>query len=125
MEQWYTLHTKPNTEYQVVQALTQHQIQTYLPEIELPKTRQGHKPFFPCYLFARIDFSLVGISFVQWMPGLRRVVAFGGVPTPIPDEVIKLIQHKLGEIEVAGGWPAPMFKPGETVYITDGPFKDM
>jgi transcriptional antiterminator RfaH len=125
MEQWYILHTKPNAEYQVVKALTQCQIHTYLPEIKLPKTRQSHKPFFPCYLFARIDFSLVAVSSIQWTAGLRRVVVFGSEPTPLPDEVIELIRHKLGEIEAAEGWLAHVFKAGETVYITNGPFKDM
>src|SRR4029079_8207822 len=57
--------------------------------------------------------------------GLRRVVAFGGEPTPMPDEVIELIQQNLAEIEQAGSWLDHGFKPGETVRITDGPFKDM
>jgi transcriptional antiterminator RfaH len=125
MEKWYTLYTKPNAERQVAKALAQRHIHTYLPEIELPKTRQGRKPFFPCYLFARVDFSLVGISSLQWTPGLRRVVTFGDQPTPLPDEVIELIQHELSEIEAAGGWTAHAFKPGDAVLITSGPFQDM
>jgi transcriptional antiterminator RfaH len=125
MEKWYTLYTKPNAEHQVVKALTQRQIHTYLPEIELPKTRKGRKPFFPCYLFARVDLSQVGISSLQWTPGLRRVVGFGDQPTPLPDEVIKLIQDGLNEIEAAGGWTVHNFKPGDTVLITSGPFQDM
>lgn len=125
MEKWYILYTKPNAEYQVVKALTQREIYTYLPEIELPKSRQGRKPFFPCYLFARVDLSQVGISSLQWTPGLRRVVGFGDQPTPLPDGVIELIQQGLDELEAAGGWLAHGFKPGDTVLITAGPFEDM
>jgi transcriptional antiterminator RfaH len=125
MEQWYTLYTEPNAEYLVTKALAQRQVHTYLPELEFPKKHPGRKPFFPCYLFARIDFNLVGLSTVWWTPGLRRVIAFGGEPTPVPDEVIQLIQQILAEIKQAGGWLAHSFHPGETVRITEGPFKDM
>src|SRR5262245_12564300 len=114
MEHWYTLYTEPNAEYHVSKALAQRQIHNYLHELEFPKKRPGRKPFFPCYLFARIDFNLVGLSAIQWTPGLRRVVAFGGEPAPMPDEVIELIQQKLTEIEQAGGWLDHGFKPGET-----------
>jgi transcriptional antiterminator RfaH len=125
MEKWYTLYTKPNAEYQVVKALAQREIHAYLPEIELPKARQGRKPFFPCYLFVRVDLSQVGISSLRWIPGLRRVVGFGDQPTPLPDEVIEVIQQGMSELEAASDWPTHGFKPGDTVLITSGPFEDM
>lgn len=128
MEQWYTLHTKPNAEYQVVAALQQRDVQTYLPEMEIPRGRRkgrGKKPFFPCYVFSKIDFEVVGVSQVQWTPGLRRIVSFGDRPVPLPDEVIGLIRHRLGEVEANGGWPIHTFKSGDTVRITNGPFRNM
>lgn len=128
MEQWYTLHTKPNAEYQVVAALQQRDIQTYLPEMEIPKTcpkPRRKKPYFPCYVFSKVDFEAVGISQVQWTPGLRRIVSFDDRPVPLPDEVIDLIRHRLGEIETNGGWPIHTFKSGDIVRITDGTFQDM
>lgn len=127
MEQWYTLYTKPNAEYQVATNLKQRDIQTFLPEIKAPKSRKERKkkPFFPCYLFTKIDLEEEGLSAVRWTPGLRRIVTFGERPVPLPDEIIDLIRYKLGEIE-AGGEPATHpFKPGDTVRITEGPFKDM
>src|SRR5690606_12602820 len=122
MEKWYTLYTKPNVEYQVAKSLAQRNIHTYLPEIKLSN---GCKPFFPCYLFARVDLNLVGISALQWTPGMRRVVSFGEQPTPLPDEVIALTQQGLGDMEAAGNWSVHPFKPGDPVLITAGPFKDM
>ena len=125
MEQWYTLYTKPNAEYQVAAALRGRGIQTYLPEVDSRKGGQGREkePFFPCYLFVRLDFKVAGSSGVQWTPGLRRIVSFDDQPASMPDEMINLIQRKLGEIEDAGGWPAHSFKPGDTVRITDGPLQ--
>jgi transcriptional antiterminator RfaH len=127
MDQWYTLHTKPNAEYQVAGTLQQRNLQTYLPEIDTAQPKKGRlkKPFFPCYLFLRIDFENVGFSSVQWTPGLRRIVAFDHQPVTLPDEVINIIRRRLGELEVTGGWPGHTFKPGDPVRITAGPFRNM
>ena len=126
-ERWYTLYTKPNAEYQVASALRQRDIHIYLPEMAVSNPQQGRKkkPFFPCYLFIKVDFEAIGLSVVQWTPGLRRIVAFGDQPLPLPDNLIQLIQRQLGEIELAGDLPAHSFEPGDTVTITDGPFQNM
>jgi transcriptional antiterminator RfaH len=124
---WYTLHSKPNAEYRVASVLQQRGVQTYLPEIETPETsgRRKKKPFFPCYLFCKVDFEAVGLSNIQWTPGLRRIVAFGDEPVLVPDKVIELVRYKLDEIEVQTGLPEHPFKSGDTVRITEGPFRDM
>jgi transcriptional antiterminator RfaH len=128
MKAWYVLYTKPNAEYQVADAMCQRGFEIYLPEIDpVGKGRRCKKkrPFFPCYLFSRIDFETVSLSSVQWTPGLRRVVTCDGRPTSLADEIIDLIRSKLGEIEASGGYPLHPFKPGDLVRITDGPFRDM
>jgi transcriptional antiterminator RfaH len=127
MEHWYVLHSKPNAEYQVANALKGRGIQTYLPEIEASKARPERKrhPFFPCYLFVRVDLEAVGISQLQWTPGLRRIVAFGDRPASVDDEVIDLIQRKLGEMKTSGRLTGHTFKPGDTVRITDGSMQGM
>lgn len=127
MEQWYTLHTKPQAEYWVATALREHGLKIYLPEIAgfKPSQQLIKKPFFPSYLFAKIDLEAMGLLQLQWTPGLRRVVAFDNRPTPLSDAVIEMIQFKLGEMEANTGWPAHDFKPGETVQIMTGPFEDM
>jgi len=127
MEQWYTLYTKSKSEYQVVAALQERGFQTYLPETVSVKGRQKGKniAFFPRYLFVKVDFEAVGLSQVQWTPGLRRIVSFDSRPVSVPNEVIDLIGRKLDEIKTTGGWPARAFKPGDPVRITNGPFRDM
>ena len=125
MKQWYTIHTKPKAEYQVATALQRRGIQTYLPELESPQARQERmtKPFFPCYLFARIDFEVTGLSQVQWTPGLRRIVAFGDRPVPLSDEMIDLIRRRLDGV---GGRPMVHdLHRGDKVRITDGPLQGM
>lgn len=127
MKQWYVLHSKPNAEYQLATALQERDIQTYLPEIEIRKAKKGRKrkPFFPCYLFAKINFEEIGFSQIQWTPGLRRVVAFDGQPVSLDDEVIALIQHKLEEDNLTDGQLDHPFQPGDTVRITEGPLQGL
>jgi len=126
MERWYAVHTKPNAEYQTATALRRRGVETYIPELESPKHRNGRgkKPFFPCYLFARVDFEVTCLSQLQWTPGLRRVVAFDDHPVPLEDEVINLMRRKLNGGS-AYDQSAHDFHPGETVRITDGPLQGM
>ena len=125
MEQWYTVHTKPNTEYQIATVLRYRNIETYLPEIRVPKTQRGRErqPFFPCYLFVKTDFEVVGLSHLQWTPGLRRIITFNDHPLPLANEVIELIQRRLEGINAAGGQLALNIQPGDTVQITEGPLQ--
>lgn len=127
MKQWYALHTKPNSEYRVVAGLQQREIETYLPEVNLPQSGKARQsvPFFPCYLFMRVDMGKMRTAQWQWTPGLRRVVSIGNEPTPIPDQVILLIKDKLDEINETGSFPSQPYKAGDTVRITKGPLAGM
>jgi transcription antitermination factor NusG len=126
MEQWYTLHTKPNAEYQVAASLQQRGIITYLPEVRHSSAGKPARlmPFFPCYLFIKTDFNRIGLSSVRWTPGLRRVVIFDEQPVPLKDDLIDLIRQQVNATGHRGGCPTHGFKPGDPVRITDGPFKD-
>ena len=128
MEQWYTLQAKTNAEHLVALTLQRRGLQIYLPEIEVKKTSGGLKkvPFFPSYLFVKVDFSQASLSQIQWTPGLQRVVAFEDQPQPVAEEVIDLIRQKLGEKGTRSDrQPACEFRHGDTVRITKGPFQDL
>jgi transcriptional antiterminator RfaH len=127
MEHWYALHTKPNSEFQVERVLQQAGFQTYLPEIQSAPTSRARstKPFFPCYLFLKTDFEKVGLSRVQWTPGLRRVVAFDERPIPVPGGVIDVIRTTVESKGSPSERWAHNFVPGETVRIQEGPLEGM
>lgn len=126
-EHWYTFHTKPNAEYQVAQTLRQRGLEVFLPEVKAPRSRRRRKmkPFFPSYLFAKVDLKAIGISKLRWVPGLNRLVAFGDQPIPVPEEIIEYILDNLEALQAQGGLPTHNFKPGDTVRITSGPFEGM
>jgi transcriptional antiterminator RfaH len=125
MEHWYALYTKPHKEFQVNDQLQAQGIETYLPTV-LRKVRRRDRPdlkvYFPCYLFARLDFDDVRRSSIAWMPGIRRIVSSGDQPLAVAEEVVKLIRRRLKDVEeVSYGH----FRQGDRVRITSGPLRDL
>ena len=120
MEHWYTLYTKPNAEALVARTLMARGLTAFLP---LLPSRPGERPrpLFPAFLFVRCDLAVVEIESLQWVPGLRRILSFGGRPAVVPDEAIALIERGLGEIQAAGGLRRHSYQPGDMVVIDQGP----
>jgi transcriptional antiterminator RfaH len=125
MEHWYALYTKPKKEFQVQTLLEGQGIEVYLPTV-LRKTRRRDRPdtkvYFPCYLFARLDFGVTPRSSIAWMPGIRRIVGTGDQPAIVADEIVDLVRRRLqGKEEVGYG----NLKQGDRVRITSGPLRDL
>jgi transcriptional antiterminator RfaH len=115
--QWYVVRTKARKEDFAVQQLERRGVSVFLPRI-LEYGRDQIAPLFPGYLFVHID--LVAQYYrVVWAPGVRSFIAFGAIPTPVHDAVIRLIAASAGE----GGVIRPLarFKPGDRVQIRSGP----
>jgi transcriptional antiterminator RfaH len=127
MRQWYAANTKPRTERQLAMALQQRGVETFLPETTVITVNQKRRkaPFFPSYLFMRVDLATDNPALWRWAPGLRHLVTYGIRPASIPDEVINLIRVKLHELESGGSRLAHPFEPGDVVRIKDGPFRDV
>jgi transcription antitermination factor NusG len=100
-------------------------IETYLPTV-MRKVRRSDRPdrivYFPCYLFARIDFEEVPLSSVAWMPGVRRIVSSGSRPAIVADELVGVIRERLGGVEEVG---YGKFRKGDRVRIESGPMRDL
>jgi transcriptional antiterminator RfaH len=123
MKSWYALFTKPRREQQVGEILGEKGIETYVPTIHVRQRRRTvERPFFPRYMFARVDFDEVGLSAVQWTPGLTRIVSFGGGPTPVPGVVIDRLKEQLEKLRREGTFSP--FEPGDRVRIVSGPLRD-
>jgi transcriptional antiterminator RfaH len=125
MEHWYALYTKPKKEHQVNALLEGQGIETYLPTVRRKvrrRDRPARKVYFPCYLFARIDFTVVPRSSIAWMPGIRRIVSTGGQPAIVPADIVHLIRRRLRDVEEIG---YGNLKRGDRVRITTGPLRDL
>jgi transcriptional antiterminator RfaH len=121
MDAWYALYTKPNAEASVARALEARGFQFFLPLLP-PSGPQGRpQPLFPSYLFVCCDLSEVNVERLEFLPGLRHIVAFANKPAVISQEAIDMMERELNEIEAAGGVLKHSFKPGDTVVIDTGP----
>jgi transcriptional antiterminator RfaH len=125
MEHWYALYTKPKKEREVAAILQDQGIETYLPTIRRKRRRRDRPDrvvYFPCYLFARLDFADTPHSSIAWMPGIRRIVGFGDQPAIVSDELVHLIRERLeDQVEVGYG----RLRRGDRVRITSGPLRDL
>ncbi len=127
MQQWYTLYTKPHCEQQVEGALTAKGIEIFFPSMAVLAPRRGRspiRPFFPCYLFARVDLEAVGISALNWTPGMRHVVMFGGLPARVEEAVVDRIREHLNQPH-AMDEQGEFLQAGDHVMIMSGPLRDI
>ncbi len=125
MDRWYALYTKPKKEYQVNTYLQGQGFETYLPTVRRKVNRRDRPErmvYFPCYLFARFDFSAVPLSSIGWMPGVRRIVSAGDQPVVVADEIVALIRRRLEGIQEVGYGD---LRSGDRVRITSGPLRDL
>jgi transcriptional antiterminator RfaH len=125
MKHWYALYTQPRKERQVHSLLEEQGFETYLPTVQR-KVRRRDRPdlvvYFPCYLFARLDFKDTPQSSIAWMPGIRRIVSFGEQPAIVAKELVDLIRERLGDADEVG---YPRLKQGDRVRFCSGPLRDL
>lgn len=81
------------------------------------------RAYFPNYLFACVDLDVIGLSALQWTPGLRRLVQFGDEPASVPQNLIIELKRQLNEIRAAGGQVFEGLKEGDSIRVTSGPFE--
>jgi transcription antitermination factor NusG len=125
MKYWHAMYTKPNKEHQVVAFLEGLGLDVYLPTVRRKKRRRDRPDrvvYFPCYLFACVDFDVTPRSSVDWMPGIRRIVCAGDRPVVVADEIVQLIRQRLEGVEEMG---YGNLKQGDRVRIVEGPLREL
>ena len=126
---WYVVHTHPKQEERTSSNLATLHLETLSPKLRVKKYNQFSgqlsrvvKPLFPNYIFARFKFNEV-YHRVRFTRGVHSLVLFNQTPTPVDDEIIELIQSRLGD----DGFVKSMedLQPGDAVVIKEGRFKDL
>jgi transcriptional antiterminator RfaH len=125
---WYVIHTKPRQEDRADSNLRAWNI-----EIFNPKRRESYcnshtgklayqvKPLFPRYIFAQFpDDMLQKIRFTR---GVYRIVSAGDSPTPVDEEIIRLIRSQTSEQGFVR--MGEKFCTGDKVTIHDGVLKNL
>lgn len=126
---WYAVHTKPKQERRAESNLRAWNIEAFTPMIKdrrrsrsLKGSSYVIKPLFSRYVFAHFDVRnhLHRVIFTR---GVDSIVRFGDAPARIDDEIISIIQLRVGE----DGFVrlGEDFKRGDPVMIREGPFKNL
>ena len=122
---WYTVHSKPNQELLLWNQLQQREVESYFPLLRRkpvnPRARR-EVPYFPGYMFIRVDLENFPLSRIAWLPGMQRLVAFGGQPAWLMDEMLEAIRRQVEATNQVAQDPLAGLQPGELVRITSGPF---
>lgn len=126
--QWYVVHTNPKQEDRAYSNLRCWGVETLHPKLKTRRVNEFSgastyitKPLFPRYLFAKFDArtQLAKISFTR---GVHNVVSFGGQPTSVEEDVIRIISSRIddnGFVKLGDH-----LKPGDKVVIKAGPLRD-
>jgi transcriptional antiterminator RfaH len=117
---WYAIHTKPRQEERAAENLGAWGVEICFPRTMENKRDRVLKPFFPRYLFARFDADTM-LRKIKLTRGVSYVVGFGGAPTEVDDEIIRLIRDRAdGDLVIHRRHD---FAPGDAVRILRGPFE--
>jgi transcriptional antiterminator RfaH len=124
--QWHVIHTKVREEFRALENLQNQGFEVFLPTCQVQKKLQGKiklatEPLFSRYLFIRLsDVSS------NWFPirstrGVAQLLRFGlsAEPVVIPDLIIECLKERCSGEEPLH----ELFKAGEALEITSGPFK--
>ena len=124
---WYVIQTKPKKEEEAKSYLSTKGVEIFNPRIESFALRNGRmskelKPLFSSYIFGRFDLNQ-DYPLVRWARGVRKVLGFGGYPTPVAEEVIEIIKKRAdGDGIVRKKYH---FEPNDLVRIKAGLLKDL
>jgi len=125
--QWFAICTHSKQEERAYHNLQVSGIECFNPKIKECRRNQftgavTHitRPLFPRYIFARFNIQTL-LRKVSFTRGVLRVVSFNAKPAPIDQEVIELLQARVGSDGFLRVGEA--LKPGDEVRIKDGPWK--
>lgn len=123
---WYLVHSKPRQEARALENLQRQGYDAFWPTVPVESVRQGRRvtqpqALFPRYLFVRLgqDRGAQAWAPVRSTLGVSRLVSFGTEPARVPDELVQTLQRQTRDL---ADHPQPLFSPGQSVRITQGPF---
>jgi transcription antitermination factor NusG len=98
----------------------------YFPLVNhLFRGRLESTPLFPGYVFIYTELQARATSAIHAIPGVLRLLSFGGLPQEVPASIIDGIRERVDRLNAQGGLPAHQFYQGEHVRLTAGPLQGL
>ncbi len=119
---WYAAYTSANHEKRVAEQLAARAVEHFLPSYTSVRRWKDRRvtlqlPLFPGYLFVYVE--LQHRLQVLQIPGVAKLVGFGGKPTPLPALEIDALRAGLASgVQVE---PHPYLNVGRRARIKQGP----
>lgn len=119
---WYAAYTSANHEKRVAEQFAARAIEHFLPSYASVRRWKDRRvtlqlPLFPGYVFVRME--LRNRLQVLQIPGVARLVGFGGIPAPLPQQEIDALRTGLASGVCAE--PHPYLNVGRRARIKQGP----
>lgn len=124
--EWYVLKAKPHKEMALFHQVTAYKIECFYPRIYVePVNPRSAKirPYFPGYMFVRIDPDEMGFSMLEWMPFSRGLVRFDNVPGSVPGALIIELRECLRDTNGTNKLKKNRFEPQAKIRIIEGLFE--
>ncbi len=120
---WYLVYTKPRQEYRAQSNLLQQAFEVFLPlhhseHLLRGKLRVLEEPLFKRYLFVRFNAHKSPWHTIRNTLGVSGLVRTGDQPTKVPSTLVQTLKQK----PIAS---QELFQRGETLYVTNGAFRDL
>ncbi|MGH6828642.1 MAG: transcription termination/antitermination protein NusG, partial [Rhizomicrobium sp.] len=125
---WYAVHCRPHREGTAALHLANQHFTTFLPcrdalRRHARRIEKVRRPFFPGYLFIRLDTGRDRWRSINGTVGVVRLVMNDDHPTPAPEGIVEtLIAACDGDGNL--GWNSE-FKVGQKVRVISGPLTDL
>jgi len=123
---WYAAYTRANHEKRVAEQLDVHAVEHFLPSYASVRRWRDRRvtlqlPLFPGYIFVRI--ALRSRLQILQIPGVAKLVGFGTVPAPLPQDEVDAL--RAGLVSGVHAEPHPYLNVGRRVHVKRGPLAGM
>jgi len=131
---WYVVLTKPKQEKRAEEHLQAQGAEAFLPRIALEKMHKGKRVekvevLFPGYLFVNVQGCESIIGSIRSTRGVRQLLRFAMEPLQVNTWLIEdlrnrcyqQLENQLGDNQKSR---QNLYKTGQKVEVTSGPFKD-
>jgi len=123
---WYAAYTSANHEKKAAAEISRRGVESFLPLYSAVRRWSDRRvklemPLFPGYVFVHL--ALRDRLRVLLVPGVAKLVGFGGLPAALPDEQVEALRAGLaGQLHAE---PHPFLTAGHRVRVKTGPLQGL